>query len=296
MADAMQEGVVIANDSMRVPRFQAAYQRVVPRLAAIDKRDLLVVNLDIPRLVMIVVGAISEMRKLREACAKSLPDFDLSVFDEIESLALAMGYTHGLHAAASVPILPVRELSARAVEMRLILARDCAALAQRGLIDSGGLKELRGPVGYKNQAFDLLTLVALMRGRWRFIKGKCAVSEAELDEAESVADQLLTAVGEREQLPQVTAAAADVRRRAFTLFVRAYDELRGAAEYLRRHDRDADAFVPSLYSARKRRETARPTKPEDAPSSNLPAVSEGPKKAEAIAPASVPSGDPFSAA
>lgn len=103
------------------------------------------------------------------------------------------------------------------------------------------------------QAFDLLTLVALMREGWHSIKGKSAVSPAELDQAESYADALLTAVGEREQLPAATAAAADMRRRAFTLFLRAYAELRHAAEYLRRYDNDADAFVPSLYGPRKRR-------------------------------------------
>jgi hypothetical protein len=59
------------------------------------------------------------------------------------------------------------------------------------------LKDLKGPLGYKNQAFDLLTLLTMGREAWPRIQGKTAVTSAELDEAETLADQLLTAVGER---------------------------------------------------------------------------------------------------
>jgi hypothetical protein len=216
--------------------------------------------------------------------------------DKVEPLVLAMGYTHSLHAAASVPLLSVNELSARAVAVRQVLAMDCAALAQRGLVDGGRLKELKGPVGYKNQAFDLLTLVALMRDRWRRIKGKSAVSLAELDEAESIADRLLTAVGEREQLPLVRAAAADIRQRAFTLFLRAYNELRRAAEYLRWHTGDVDALVPSLYAGKKRRDPTQLAKSEVVRVQVIPEVAKEVPTNGASVPMGMPGGDPFTVA
>jgi hypothetical protein len=53
--------------------------------------------------------------------------------------------------------------------------------------------------------------------------------------------QLLTPVSEREQLPTATAATADVRQAAYTVFLRSYDELRRAAEYLRWREGDANA-------------------------------------------------------
>ena len=81
---------------------------------------------------------------------------------------------------------------------------------------------------------------------WPRIQGKTAVTAADLDEAETLADQLLTAVGERAQLPTTTAPTAEIRNAAYTLFARAYNELRRASVYLRWNEGDADTFVPPL--------------------------------------------------
>lgn len=48
------------------------------------------------------------------------------------------------------------------------------------------------------------------------------------------------------------------RQRAFTLFVRAYEECRRAATYLRWHEDDADDIAPSLWTKRNRRTAAAP--------------------------------------
>jgi hypothetical protein len=41
-----------------------------------------------------------------------------------------------------------------------------------------------------------------------------------------------------------------MRQKAFTLFVRAYDEARRAVQYLRAKAGDADSIAPSLYQGR----------------------------------------------
>jgi hypothetical protein len=248
--------------------------------------------------VATVLGAISEIKKMREECARNFPQMDLTLFDRIEAMALAMGYAHSRHKAASLPTLPLQELSERVVEVREIFALDWSALARRGIVDGQRLQELKGTAGYKNQAFDLLTLVAMMREGWPRIQGKTAVTASELDEAESLADQLLTAVGEREQLPVATAATADVRQASYTLFLRSYDELRRAAEYLRWHEGDADARVPSVYGGRKRRGSelkpatpeSQPAAPVDAPAQPAPLPKNG-----GGAPVGMPGSDPFAA-
>jgi hypothetical protein len=296
MAESTQDVSAVVNEPLRVPRFQAAYQRMLPQIEKLDKNDLLIVNLDIPAVVTTVLGAISEIRKMREACAKELAGFDLTLFDEIEPMALAMGYAHSRQLAASLPQLPVQDLSDRVVEMREVLASDCAALSRRGLLDGQRLKELKGPIGYKNQGFDLLTLVAMMREAWQRIQGKTAVSSAELDQAETLADQLLTAVGEREQLPAVTAATAETRQRAYTLFLRGYDQLRRAAEYLRWHDGDADEYVPSLYNTgrRKRGSEVIAAQPQVPVAPQPPGVAKPePAKATSNVAPGMPGSDPF---
>lgn len=72
--------------------------------------------------------------------------------------------------------------------------------------------------------------------------------------------------------------AADVRQRAFTLFVRTYDELRRAMSYLRWHEDDVDSIIPSLWSgkAQRKRDAADPgPEPTPAPS---PSPSDEPTK------------------
>jgi hypothetical protein len=63
------------------------------------------------------------------------------------------------------------------------------------------------------------------------------------------ADRLISAVGDRAQTP-TQIDAADRRQRAFSLFVKAYDQARRAIQYVRWQQGDADSIAPSLYSGR----------------------------------------------
>jgi hypothetical protein len=67
-----------------------------------------------------------------------------------------------------------------------------------------------------------------MQRRWETIQGKTATRLEELLEAEQLAEELLRAVGEKQQAPAVTAEASALHARAFTLLLRAYDERRRA--------------------------------------------------------------------
>jgi hypothetical protein len=111
-------------------------------------------------------------------------------------------------------------------------------------------------------------LAALIRDVWPKIAGKTMLQASELDQAETLADRIVTAVGHREQGPAVVATAAEDRQRAFTLFLNTYNQVRRAVHFLRWDQGDADAIVPSLYAVgrsarRKGEETEEP-----APSAN----------------------------
>jgi hypothetical protein len=116
-------------------------------------------------------------------------------------------------------------------------------------MDAQRLKGLKGPPGYKNIAFDLLALVAMFREKWRVLDGKTLLPASELKHAQLLADRLISAVGDREQTP-TQIDAADRRQRAFSLFVKAYDQARRAIQYVRWEQGDADSIAPSLYSGR----------------------------------------------
>jgi hypothetical protein len=130
-----------------------------------------------------------------------------------------------------------------------LLLSDATALAKRGVLDAQKLRELKGGPGYKNIAFDLLTLVAMFRDKWSVLEGKTLIQPKELKDAQMLADRLISAVGEREQTP-AQAIEAERRQRAFSLFVKAYDQARRAISYLRWEQGDVDSIAPSLYSGR----------------------------------------------
>jgi hypothetical protein len=232
-------------------------------------------------------------RKTSELEAR-LPDFDLEQLDKVVTYARATGHAHVLYMAASSPP-GLTTLGEQVAKLREVMCSDAVALAKRGLLDGQRLKELKGPPGYKNMAFDLLTLAAMFREKWSALEGKTPLQAKDLNEAETLADQLISAVGAREHASARTLAASDRRQRAFTLFTSAYDQTRRAISYLRWNQGDLDSFAPSLYAGRgntKRRSPEETELPVAPPTSTeqpqLPAV-------KAIS-AGLPGGSPFTPA
>lgn len=129
-------------------------------------------------------------------------------------------------------------------------ARDATALAKRRILDENQVNKLRGGSGYKTVAFEVVGLVGLLREHWNEIKGRSALQPEELERAGRRAQELVTAVGLREQSPAMVSAAAAVRQRAYTLFFRAYDDVRRALTYLRWHEGGGDSIAPSLFVGR----------------------------------------------
>ena len=89
-------------------------------------------------------------------------------------------------------------------------------------------------------------------------------TKSELDRLLDVAAKLTSAVSARQNgTPERTKAALD-RRRAFTLLVRAYDQVRRSLTWVRWRYDDADQLAPSLWShgpGTRRNTTDLPTAP-----------------------------------
>jgi hypothetical protein len=64
-------------------------------------------------------------------------------------------------------------------------------------------------------------------------------------------------IGVRERAPGRITEAADLRNRAFTLFLRTYNQARRAVQYLRFDVEDADDITPVLYPGKRRRKRRR---------------------------------------
>jgi hypothetical protein len=87
----------------------------------------------------------------------------------------------------------------------------------------------------------------------------------QVDRGAVLAVQLLEGPIERMHAPLTPSEATVARERAFTLFYRAYDELRRAVTFLRWHDGDIEQLVPTLFlrSGKRKGEAASDGKPAD---------------------------------
>jgi hypothetical protein len=251
-------------ESAQTPRYREAYENLLGELEHVLPEELVAMSVDVPTAVTTVLGAIPEIRALRANIVAELPRFDIARFDKLEAYARATAHAHSLFLGASEPRESMERLVQGGISIREVIVADATALAQRRLIDGHRLRQLRGVNGYRNLAFDLFMLAAIMREAWSKISTTTALQLVELDQAELIADKLLTAVGQREQSPAVAAAYAESRQRAFTLLVAAYEDARRAIAFLRWREGDADEIAPSFFE-----KGARPERSFDVPPARM---------------------------
>lgn len=270
--------------------FRLAFEQNLPAMNALREEELLRPNIDVPFILPRLLGAMPALRSLRSEIAKKLPEHDLALFDNLETFTLALAYAHALTIAASDrPSEDLAALNTEASELREGLLADARHLARHKLVDAGRLDEIKGLVGYKNVAFELLALAALLRQSWAAISGKTPLSLAQLDRAEHLAQRIFNQLAAREQQEGV-AEAASMRQRAFTLFIRAYNETKRAVSYLRWNEEDVDTYCPAL-SAGRRSKHSEPEDPGEAPAPPVAPPAKPPT--EPVAPG-MPGGNPFS--
>lgn len=281
-------------------RYRLAYEQTLPITTGLDPKELLPINIDVPSAVARTAGKLAGIMALRES-AKALGNFDVTVFDQLETYALALAQAHTKYMGASAAPEGILELNERGMKLRNVLYADALALATRNLISGDRIGELKANIGYQNLAFDLMALAGILRDNWDKISSKTAITTDDLDQAELIGDQLIDAVGTREDSPANVAEITLQRQRNFTLFVNAYDEVRRAVSFLRWKEDDLERVAPSLYAGRgnsnirkKSDDTAQPAPgaAADAPTSHTP-VAATPVINTPVA-AGLPGSSPFS--
>jgi len=245
----------------------AAFAAVEPEMAQLDDSHLVAIKIDIPTAVSVVLGALPAIRPLRDDIVVQLPQFGMTYFDKLETYALAAWYGHIVALPAPAGNRQVKDLVEEATPLRATLLSDADALASRGLVSTDAVNAIRAGQGHIDTANDLVGLAALFTTSWGEIQGKTAATLAEIEHAAQLGPQLLTALGVRDQTRVTPSEAADRRVRAFSLLVRAYDQIRRAVSYLRWDEDDGDTIAPSLYKGRGARTSSdtAASKPEEPP-------------------------------
>ena len=101
---------------------------------------------------------------------------------------------------------------------------------------------------------------------WPAIESSTGYTMAQLEQAEGLANQLITAAAVREQGEPLP--TANIRLRAFTLLSETYDDVRRMVAFLRWKKGDADRIAPSWHRRRKASRTRAAAVETDAPSAD----------------------------
>lgn len=260
-----------------VPKEAAlAFAKIEAEIEALPAGDLEIVNVDIPRAVAIAIGAAPHLHALRGEITGQLPHFPIRCVDEIATYAMAAWFAHLL----ALPATSEKQLAAlleEAAPLRADLLVAAEALAHKGLLDRKSVAAIREGHGNLDTANDLVALSALFAREWDGVHQKTTVEWSEVQRASELGPEILVALGARDQ-PGVKAPnpadPAQRRQRAFTLFVRAYEECRRAVSYLRWHQDDAEEIAPSLRTNRGPRSSSTAEREDAVSTVDLPAPAE----------------------
>ncbi len=255
-------------------RYRAAFEKALPLCKALPVEELLPINVDVQGAVAAGLSTLKRVMHLRDR-AQALPEFDIKVFDDLETHTLATGHAHTLYQTASAEPEELRELNEEGMRLRGVLYADAVALATRKLINGERINEMKANVGYQNLAFDLMALAQVLRSNWDKISSKTAITSDDLDRAELIGDRLMNALSDRAIAPAALADVTEQRQRNFTLFVHSYSQVRRAITFLRWDENDLDQLAPSLYAGRGNSNI----KKKDDPTSSQPSVPSPPPAA-----------------
>ena len=233
-----------------------AFDEVRPELETIPDDELRIINLDVVHAAEIVLGASGRIERLLPALAR-LPDVDMGRIERLRLYAGALLHTHLLTKDPVEPDPRLRRMLAEASMLRADLLVVAEALGHLGLLSAVRVAEIRSGQGHRDTANDLCALATLYDAAWAELRSKVPISRIMVDRAAVLGAELHGALGER-RLPADPHEPSDddprqLRVRAFTAMIRAYDVCRRGVIFLRWDLGDADRFVPTLYSRRRRR-------------------------------------------
>lgn len=241
---------------------------VHPGYDPIPHEQLQPIRLDIVSSIVTALGVAPRAKRLRERITAALSARAAEPIDRLETSARACGRAHALH-LTTLNGSDVEQMVTELSRTRRVLMLEVEGLVAKKRLSASVLGEIVGGTGYKAMCLDVLQLVSALRADWAAIESHTPVTSLELDRAEALANAVATAIGENEQASS-TSESAELRQRAYTHFVRTYEEVRRVVHFIRWNEDDADDFVPSLFAGRTRRREDDVIAPVVPPVVNLP--------------------------
>lgn len=234
----------------------AAFALVRAEVEAVPVAALTRVNLDMARSARRGLAVAERIEPLHPILAK-LVDLDFHAVSRLRPYALAVLHTDELANEGGGPAARLPALLAEATPLRALMLCGAELLALAGFVSHERVAAIRSGQGYADTASDVQALGRMYLELWDRVHDKVPVTRAMVERSITLSAELNEALGVREigedhPLAEPSGPAR-LRAKAFSLFLRSYDECRRGVSYLRWHHADARVIVPSLYPRAPRR-------------------------------------------
>jgi hypothetical protein len=235
---------------------ETAFNTLLPRLQALSKDTLLVLNTDLQDAAILALAASRFTAEPEPAARFALLHHDVFDPQHLADLAPAALAAHhaGLRlrsarATSTEAKIPVA-LADEATQVKTRMLRLTAHVYQDDPKRLAEVEDIRLGTGYKDLAGDLTRLAKLYADDPETVaKDGINYRASDTDDARTLAQKILTALGESRS--EEEARWVDLAQRTFTLLRNIHDEVRAAGLFLYRHD-DGEKKFPSLYANRAR--------------------------------------------
>lgn len=229
---------------------QAAYAKYLPAAQALPAASVVAFRGDAALAFANVSTGVASLLAMQSQ-AQALAGVDVAALTELpdQCLAVAFAVDQALQVAGTTTgqIAPLMS-QGYALRRKLFAAAD--ALVAAGLMPAGKVATLHAGTGKLDAAQDLVGLSALFAGSAASIKGKTAVTSADVTQAAQLGSQLLSMLRPtraKKPRPADVVSASDVRDRLWTLVVQGYGKLWSVCAFLY-GQAEIDAKVPPLQS------------------------------------------------
>ncbi len=218
-------------------------------ITAVNARALAPFNVNITRGVIVAIGASVNLLAARDEIVATVSNFRAGALDDLTSIAYAAWHADLLWRVSNDVSLSCADLMPEVEDLRDLLLSQARAQVKRKRIPQSLLDTVEPGTGIEDRANDLTALAHTFRARWSEFEGKVDLTPAELDRADELAAKLLGRLAAR-AVParkEGELSPAEVRARAGTLLVNAYDECRRGAAALWWYEPGGwEQYVPSL--------------------------------------------------
>jgi hypothetical protein len=230
------------------PKYRA-FLTYEAEIRAVGRDDIRHQTLDPLTAISTIFGALARAEKHAEDIAK-LPLLKHAWIASVAGLASAVLYLDNARNSTTRKANEVASLAEEGSELVEVMSADVRAMMTRKVLPADSLAEYEPGNGYRNLAHNLGMLAGLCVRHWSTIEGRSGITKDDVTRASMLNEEILKVLGARVNDNGEASQNAMLRAQAFTLLVRAYDELRRAIAFIRYHEGDVDEIVPSLYAGR----------------------------------------------